>query len=80
MRVEAECRRPRRAGLLARRKGNADWCEASTAREAIRRATLLPPRRPPKWLGEAAADAERQIMTAPHEPLPVDEREPAPEA
>ena len=53
---------------LARRKGNADWCEASTAREAIRRATLLPPRKPPPWLGEAAADAERQIMTAPDEP------------
>ena len=61
---------------LARRKGNADWCEASTAREAIREATLLPPRRPPPWLGEAAADAERQIMTGPHEPLPVDEHEP----
>jgi hypothetical protein len=34
----------------------------------------------PKWLGEAAADAERQIMTAPQEPLPVDEHEPAREA
>ena len=65
---------------LARRKGNADWYEASTTREAIRRATLLAPRRPPKWLGEAAAEAERQIMTGPHERPPFDEHEPAPEA
>jgi hypothetical protein len=46
---------------LARRKGRNDWAEADTAREAIRRATLLPPRKPPPWLADAAADAERLI-------------------
>jgi hypothetical protein len=53
---------------VARRKGLGEWCDGSTAREAIRRATLLPPRKPPAWLGEAAADAERLIMTAPEPP------------
>jgi hypothetical protein len=52
---------------IARRKGKLDWWEASTAREAIPRATLLPPRKPPAWLSEAAADAERQIMTPPRD-------------
>ena len=47
---------------LARRKGKADWSEASTAREAIRRATLVPPHTPPAWLKDAAADAERLIL------------------
>jgi hypothetical protein len=46
---------------LARRKGRNDWAQADTAREAIRRATLLAPRKPPPWLAEAAADAERMI-------------------
>jgi hypothetical protein len=46
---------------LARRKGRNDWAEADTAREAIRRATLLAPRKPPPWLLEAAAEAERMI-------------------
>lgn len=46
---------------LARRKGRNDWAQADTAREAIRRATLLAPRKPPPWLLEAAADAERMI-------------------
>ena len=47
---------------IARRQGRADWSEASTVREAIRRATLLPPRKPPGWLSAAAAEAERQII------------------
>jgi hypothetical protein len=47
---------------IARRKGRSDWSEASTAREAIRMATLLPPRKPPSWLLEAALEAERKIM------------------
>ena len=49
---------------LARRTGKVEWCEASTAHEAIRRATLLPARTPPAWLTNAAADAQRQIMLA----------------
>ena len=46
---------------LARRKGRADWYEASTALEAIRRAVLLPPRKPPAWLALAAAEAEQEL-------------------
>jgi hypothetical protein len=64
---------------VARRKGHADWCDGSTAREAIRRATLLAPRKPPAWLREAAADAEHQIMTAP-EPPPGRDCKSAPKA
>jgi hypothetical protein len=56
--------------------GKADWCEASTASEAIRRATLLAPRKPPAWLSEVAADAERQIMTAARGQVSDEEREP----
>jgi hypothetical protein len=46
---------------LARRKGSSGWSEASTAREAIRRAMLLPPRKLPAWLNEAASEAEREL-------------------
>jgi hypothetical protein len=46
---------------LARRKGSGPWSEATTAREAIRKATLLSPSKAPSWLDEAAAAAERQI-------------------
>ena len=46
---------------LAHRRGSGGWSEATTAREAIRRATLLPPRKLPAWLNEAAAQAERKI-------------------
>lgn len=46
---------------LAHRRGSGGWSEASTAREAIRRAMLLPPRKLPAWLSEAAAEAEREI-------------------
>jgi hypothetical protein len=46
---------------LARRRGSSGWSEASTAREAIRRAMLLPPRKLPAWLKEAAAEAERGL-------------------
>jgi hypothetical protein len=35
---------------LARRRGQQDWREATTALEAIRKAVLLPPRKPPTWL------------------------------
>src|SRR5450755_1946802 len=64
---------------VARRQGHGEWCDGSTAREAIRRATLLAPRKPPAWVGEAVADAERQIMTAP-EPPPGSDCESAPDA
>jgi hypothetical protein len=49
---------------LARRQGSGGWSEASTAREAIRRALLLPPRKLPRWLNEAVAQAEREITAA----------------
>ena len=48
---------------MARRAGNRDWYEASPPAEAIRRAILLPARKPPEWLGEAAASAEAQLLT-----------------
>jgi hypothetical protein len=48
--------------VLARpAQGTNDWAQADTAREAIRRAMLLAPCKPPPWLLEAAADAERMI-------------------
>ena len=46
---------------VARRKGRGAWSEATTAREAIRKATLLPPRKLPAWLNAVAADAENQV-------------------
>jgi hypothetical protein len=49
---------------LAPRSGSGGWSEASTAREAIRRAVLLPPRKPPAWLNRAAAQAERELTAA----------------
>ena len=49
---------------LAHRKGGGRWTEASTAREAIRRAMLLPPGKLPAWLYEIAAEAERQVTSA----------------
>jgi hypothetical protein len=49
---------------LARRKGTSGWSEASTAREAIRRAILLSPGKLPGWLNEAAAEAERELTAA----------------
>jgi hypothetical protein len=52
---------------LARRRGSVDWREASTAREAIRRATLLPAGKSPAWLNEAAAEAERQLAAEENE-------------
>ncbi len=48
----------------AHRAGASAWSEASTAREAIRRAMLLPPRKLPPWVNEAAAEAERQLTGA----------------
>jgi hypothetical protein len=64
--VRQEMQSLRRGGWtwvwMARRAGNVDWHEASTPTEAIRRAILLPARKPPSWLREAAAAAERQLL------------------
>ena len=48
----------------AHRAGTGAWSEASTAREAIRRAMLLPRRKLPAWVNEVAAEAERQLTDA----------------
>jgi hypothetical protein len=47
---------------MARRAGHVDWQQATTPAEAIRRAILLPARKPPEWLREAAASAEAQLL------------------
>jgi len=47
---------------MARRAGNVDWHEATTPAEAIRRAILLPARKLPAWLREAADTAETQVL------------------
>jgi hypothetical protein len=64
--VRQETRGVRRGGSwrwfwLAHRRGSGGWSEATTAREAMRKAMLLSPGKLPAWLNEAAADAERQI-------------------
>jgi hypothetical protein len=46
---------------LARRSGTHDWAQATTPREAIRRAALLPAKKAPAWLDVAVADAEAQL-------------------
>jgi hypothetical protein len=46
----------------ARRAGQLDWQEASTAAEAIRRAILVPAGKPPARLREGAATAEQQVL------------------
>jgi hypothetical protein len=46
---------------LARRQGQRDWRQGTTAREAIRQATLLPAGKQPGWLLEAAAVAEKEL-------------------
>jgi hypothetical protein len=48
---------------MARRAGHVDRHEATTPAEAIRRAILLPARKPPEWLRQAAATAEAQLLT-----------------
>src|SRR5437763_11391959 len=47
---------------MARRGGTVDWHEASTPAEAIRRAILLPARKLPAWLREAADTAEAHVL------------------
>jgi hypothetical protein len=46
---------------LARRVGQRDWRQASTAREAIRQAVLLAPGTHPKWLLDAAARGSAEL-------------------
>jgi hypothetical protein len=65
---------------LAHRRGSGGWSEASTAREAIRRAMLLPPRKLPAWLNEAAAEAEREITAVETEEAAVTGSSVSPEA
>jgi hypothetical protein len=50
---------------LARLRGQRDWKQGSTAREAIRQATLLPPGKQPGWLAAAVAEAERELSVPP---------------
>ena len=49
---------------LARRAGKQDWVQADTPQEAIRKATLLPPKKGAAWLDQAAADARKQLEEA----------------
>ena len=53
---------------LTRRAGQRDWRQGSTAREAIRQATLLPPGKQPGWLAAAVAEAERAASAPAVEP------------
>lgn len=48
----------------ARRTGKLDWAEATTPQEAIRKATLLPPKKMPAWLDQAVAEARSQLDAA----------------
>jgi hypothetical protein len=47
---------------LARRGGQRDWKQGSTAREAIRQAALLAPGKQPGWLTAAVAEVERGLI------------------
>ena len=46
---------------LARRSGTHDWAEATTPKEAIRRALLLPAKKAPAWLDVAVRETERRL-------------------
>jgi hypothetical protein len=46
---------------LARRTGQRDWRQGSTARDAIRQAVLLAPGKQPKWLVDAAARTSAEL-------------------
>jgi hypothetical protein len=46
---------------LARRSGQRDWRRGTTAREAIRQATLLAPGKQRKWLLDAAVRATAEL-------------------
>jgi hypothetical protein len=53
---------------LARRGGQRDRKQGTTAREAIRQATLLSPGKKPGWLASAVDEAERGLSAQPSEP------------
>jgi hypothetical protein len=53
---------------LARRGAQRDGKQGTTAREAIRQATLLPPGKQPGWLTAAVDEAERGLSAHPAEP------------
>jgi hypothetical protein len=53
---------------LASRGEQRDWKQGTTAREAIRQATLLAPGKQPGWLTAAVAEAERGLSAQPAEP------------
>jgi hypothetical protein len=48
---------------LARRAGQRDWRQGTTAREAILRAALLPPGKQPPWLREAEVHATNELKS-----------------
>ena len=48
----------------ARRAGKQDWAEATTPQEAIRKATLLPPKKTAAWLHKAVAKARSKLDAA----------------
>jgi hypothetical protein len=52
---------------VARRQGQRDWRQGTTARKAIRQATLLAPGKQPPWLIAAVAETERELNTQPAE-------------
>ena len=54
----------RRTFWFARRAGKQDWVQAETPHEAIRKATLLPPKKVAAWLDQTAADARKQLEHA----------------
>jgi hypothetical protein len=46
---------------LARRRGQRDWRQGTTAHEAIRKAVLLSAGKAPSWLVEAATVAQQEL-------------------
>jgi tRNA(Phe) wybutosine-synthesizing methylase Tyw3 len=46
---------------FARRAGKQEWAQANTPQEAIRKATLLPPKKAVGWLEKAGEDVRNQL-------------------
>jgi hypothetical protein len=49
---------------LARLAGKQDWAQADMPHAAIRKASLLPPKKRTAWLDQAATDAQKQLEDA----------------
>jgi hypothetical protein len=49
---------------FARRAGKQEWAQANTSKEAIRKATLLPPKKAVGWLERAVAEVRDQLDEA----------------